>query len=310
MPRSRPRTERREQASRFAVFPNQFTGYALIAPQLLIVLVFFIWPAAQALAWSFTLEEPFGGGSVFVGLANFERLFTSGEYLRSVRITFVFALFTIGLSMGSALILAIFADRIRRGSKLVRSALIWPYAVSAPAVALTFKFIFNPFIGLLGYLNEISPDLWNPIQNGAHALAMVIIAFSWQNVAVDFIFFLAGLQEIPNDKIEAAAIDGAGIWKRLRYVVLPLLTPTFFFLLVLNIADSFTHSFGIIDVMTQGGPGGATKTMVYRIYADGFIGLDLSGSAAQSLVLMVLVIGLTLVQFRFVERRVHYGGAR
>ncbi len=301
---------RRRTASRFAVFGNRRLGYALVLPQLLIVFVFFLWPAAQAVLWSFRLEEPFGGGSVFVGFANFSRLFRSPEYLRSVGVTIVFAASTIALSMISALVLALFADQIRHGSRLIRSALIWPYAISAPAVALTFTFIFNPFIGLAGRLNAISPGLWDPLLNGAHAMTMVVLAFSWQNVAVNFIFFLAGLQEIPESTLEAAAIDGAGVWRRTWHIVLPLLAPTTFLLLVLNVAGSFTQSFGIIDVMTQGGPGGATRTLVYQVYADGFIGLDLSGSAAQSLVLMIVVVGLTLIQFRFADSRVHYGGAR
>ena len=290
------------------VFKNRWIGYALILPQLIIVLVFFIWPSIQALLWSFHLEEPFGGGSVFVGFNNFVRLFQSPEYLRSVRITLIFAVSTIALSMSTALLLAIFANQIRKGAKLIRSALIWPYAISAPAVALTFKFIFNPYIGILGKLNQLHPGIWNPFQQGEHALFMVIIAFSWQNIAVNFIFFLAGLQDIPSETIEAAALDGAGIWRRVWHILLPLLTPTSFLLLVLNIADSFTQSFGIINVMTQGGPGGATKTLVYQVYADGFVGLDLSGSAAQSLLLMILVTILTGLQFRFVERNVHYGG--
>lgn len=298
------------RAARFAVFRNRAIGYALVAPQLVIVLTFFIWPSAQALIWSFTLEEPFGGGSVFVGLSNFARLFSSPEYLRTVRVTFVFVLSTITLSIVPALILALFADRLPRGRRFIRSALIWPYAVSAPAVALAFKYIFSPSFGILGQLNRISEGLWNPVLNGDHALLMVVIAFSWQNIALNFVFFLAGLQDIPASTIEAAAIDGAGVWRRIWFIVLPHLGPTFFLLLVLNVADSFTQSFGIIDVMTGGGPAGATRTLVYQIYTDGFVGLDLSGSAAQSLILMILITVLTIVQFRFVERGVHYEGAR
>ena len=208
--------------------------------------------------------------------------------------------------MGMALILALFADRQLRGYKSFRIGLIWPYAVAAPAIGLAFRFIFNPSAGVASYLNYAFPDIWNPVMNGSHAMTMVIIAGAWKQVSYSFIFFLAGLQAIPRSLTEAAAMDGAHPLRRMMDIQLPLLTPTFFFLLVINITDSFTDSFGIVDTMTSGGPARATNLMVYKIYEDGFRGLDYSGAAAQSIILMTLVIALTVIQFRYIERRVHY----
>ncbi|MEM7565857.1 MAG: ABC transporter permease subunit, partial [Pseudomonadota bacterium] len=210
------------------------------------------------------------------------------------------------LAMGMALILALFADRQLRGYRAYRIGMIWPYAIAAPAVGLAFRFIFNPAAGVMSYVNEVFPGLWDPNLNGTHALIMVIVAGAWKQVAYSFIFFLAGLQAIPRSLIEAGAMDGASFMRRVRDIQLPLLAPTFFFLLVINITDSFTDSFGIVDTMTSGGPARATNLMVYKIYTDGFRGLDYSGAAAQSIILMLLVVGLTFFQFKYIERRVHY----
>ncbi|MEO1536235.1 MAG: ABC transporter permease subunit [Pseudomonadota bacterium] len=291
---------------RRAYFKNNWIAALVVAPQLLIIFVFFYWPSSQALYWAFTLEQPWGGGNEWVGFENFTFLLADDRYWQSVRVSVTYALATTALAMGMALILALFADRQLRGYKSFRIGLIWPYAVAAPAIGLAFRFIFNPSAGVASYLNYAFPDLWNPVMNGSHAMTMVIIAGAWKQVSYSFIFFLAGLQAIPRSLTEAAAIDGARPLRRMMDIQLPLLTPTFFFLLVINITDSFTDSFGIVDTMTSGGPARATNLMVYKIYEDGFRGLDYSGAAAQSIILMILVIALTFVQFRYIERRVHY----
>jgi len=291
---------------RRAYFKNNWIAALVVAPQLLIIFVFFYWPSSQALYWAFTLEQPWGGGNEWVGFENFTFLLADDRYWQSVRVSVVYALATTALAMGMALILALFADRQLRGYKSFRIGLIWPYAVAAPAIGLAFRFIFNPSAGVASYLNFAFPDIWNPVMNGSHAMTMVIIAGAWKQVSYSFIFFLAGLQAIPRSLTEAAAMDGARPLRRMLDVQLPLLTPTFFFLLVINITDSFTDSFGIVDTMTSGGPARATNLMVYKIYEDGFRGLDYSGAAAQSIILMVLVIALTFIQFRYIERRVHY----
>lgn len=291
---------------RRAYFKNNWIAALVVAPQLLIIFVFFYWPSSQALYWAFTLEQPWGGGNEWVWFENFAYLLSDDRYWQSVRVSTVYALATTALAMGMALILALFADRQLRGYKSFRIGLIWPYAVAAPAIGLAFRFIFNPSAGVASYLNYAFPDFWNPIMNGSHAMTMVIIAGAWKQVSYSFIFFLAGLQSIPRSLAEAAAMDGARPMRRMMDIQLPLLTPTFFFLLVINITDSFTDSFGIVDTMTSGGPARATNLMVYKIYEDGFRGLDYSGAAAQSIILMILVISLTFIQFRYVERRVHY----
>ena len=287
-------------------FKNNWVAALVVAPQLLIIFIFFYWPTSQTLYWAFTLEQPFGGGSEWVGFENFQYLLTDGRYWDSVRISTIYALATTILAMGMALILALFADRQLRGYKGFRVGLIWPYAVAAPAIGLAFRFIFNPSAGVASYLNYAFPDIWNPVMNGDHALTMVIIAGAWKQVSYSFIFFLAGLQSIPRSLTEASAMDGARVMRRMWDIQLPLLTPTVFFLVIINITDSFTDSFGIVDTMTSGGPARGTNLMVYKIYEDGFRGLDYSGAAAQSIILMVLVVALTLFQFKYVERRVHY----
>ena len=289
-----------------AHFKTLWLGIALVVPQAVLVFTFFYWPTGAALFWAFTLEQPWGGGSQFVGFDNFAAIFQDSFYWVSVGRTLVFAVSASLLAMAIALTMALFCDRQLRGYAYYRTALVWPFAVAAPAAAVAFRYVFAPEAGVFSALNQIYPDLWNPAMNGTHAMIMIIVAYSWKYVAYNFIFFLAGLQSIPRSLVEAGAMDGAGVLRRMRDIQLPLLTPTFFFLLVINLTDSFVDSFGIIDITTEGGPAKATTLMVYKIYFDGFKGLDYSGAAAQSIVLMLLVMGLTVVQFRYVERRIHY----
>jgi len=227
-------------------------------------------------------------------------------YWNSIWRSLVFALSSTGLGMAIALLLALLTDRQLRGYRIYRSVLVWPYAIAAPALGMAFRFILAPEAGFMAFVNNIWPGLWNPALDGLDAMIAIVTAFAWKNIGYNFIFFLAALQAIPRSLIEAAAMDGAGVVRRMRDIQLPLLTPTLFFLLVINLTDSFTDSFGIVDIMTQGGPARATDLMVYKIYFDGFKGLDYSGAAAQSIVLMLMVMVLTFAQFRFVERRIHY----
>lgn len=291
---------------RRAHFKTSWIVAALLAPQLLVIFIFFYWPSAQALYWAFTLEQPWGGGNTWVGFDNFRAVLSDPYYWGSVRVSVIFALATTALAMGMALTLALFVDRQLTGYKAFRVGLIWPYAVAAPAVGLAFQFVFNPGAGIFSYINTLSPGLWDPSRYPAQAVLTIIIAGAWKQVAYSFIFFLAALQSIPRSLTEAAAMDGARPMRRMIDLQLPLLTPTIFFLIVINITDSFTDSFGIVDTLTGGGPFRATDLMVYKIYSDGFRGFDYSGAAAQSIILMLLVMALTFVQFRYVEKRVHY----
>jgi sn-glycerol 3-phosphate transport system permease protein len=291
---------------RTAYYRNRVLPWLLLAPQLLLVLVFFYWPTSQALYWAFTLEQPWGGGNTWVGLQNFASIFRDGGYWATVLRSGLYALVTTGLSMSVALILASFVDRSLKGTKLFQSVYVWPYAIAAPAAGVAFRFIFAPEAGLIGALNQIWPGLWNPAINGGQALLMVMVCHAWLGIGYNFIFFLAALQMIPRSINEAGAMDGARPIRRIFDLQLPLIAPTAFFLFIMNIISSFTDSFGLIDTMTEGGPVGQTEVMVYKIYFDGFKALDYSGAAAQSIVLMFIVIGLTFIQFKWVERRVHY----
>ncbi len=291
---------------RRAVYRNRVLPWLLIGPQLLLVLVFFYWPTSQALYWAFTLEQPWGGGNLWAGLDNFLYIFRDDRYWGTVLRSAFYALAATGLSMLVALTLASFVDRALKGTKLFQSVFIWPYAIAAPAAGVAFRFIFSPEAGLVGAVNDIWPGVWDPATNGIHALAMVIVCHAWLGIGYNFVFFLAALQMIPRSINEAGAMDGARPFRRMLDLQLPLIAPTAFFLLIMNIISSFTDSFGLIDTMTEGGPIGQTEVMVYKIYVDGFKGLDYSGAAAQSIILMLLVIGLTFVQFKWVERRVHY----
>lgn len=287
-------------------FSNTWLAAALIAPQMLLVFVFFYWPTGEALYWAFTLERPFGGGNEWVGLYNFEGVFTDPQYWSSVRVSMVFAIASTVLSLSIAMLLALFVDRQLPGYQVYKFTFFLPYALAAPAVGLAFRFIFSPDAGFVSAINRVWPGLWNPALDGFDALLLIIMAQAWSMVGYNFIFFLAGLQSIPRTMSEAGAMDGAGVMRRMWDLQLPLITPTLFFLIVINITDSFVNSFGIIDITTGGGPARATDLMVYKIYTDGFQGKDYSLAAAQSIVLMGLIIALTIVQFRYIERRVHY----
>ncbi len=287
-------------------FRQWWIGVAFAVPQIVLIFTFFYWPAGQAVYWSLTLQQPWGGGNIWVGFDNFRQILSDPLYWNSVVRSIVFALVATGLSMGIALILAVFVDRGLTGSRIHRVVMIWPYGIAAPALALAFRFMMAPEAGFLSSLNRLWPGLWDPGLDGVDAMIEVIVAFSWKYVGYDFVFFLAALQGIPRALSEAAALDGAGWFRRLRDVQLPLLTPTVFFLLVIDITESFQDSFGIVDIMTAGGPARATELMVYKVYFDGFKGFDYSGAAAQSIVLMILIVALTILQFRFIEKRVHY----
>jgi len=289
------------------VFPNKVLPYLLLAPQLAITLVFFYWPASQALYQSMLREDPFGLNSSFVWFDNFERVLSDPSYLNSIKVTAVFSMATAFVAMSTALLLAVMADRVVRGRGLYRTLLIWPYAV-APAIAgMLWLFLFNPSIGSLAYGLRWLGIAWDPLLNGTDAMILVVAAASWKQISYNFLFFVAGLQAIPRTLIEAAAIDGAGPAKRFWTIVFPLLAPTTFFLLVINTTYAFIDTFGIIHAVTGGGPGKATETLVYKLYNDGFVNLILGDSAAQSVILMIIVIALAVFQFRFVEKRVHYG---
>ncbi len=287
-------------------FRSWWLPWALVAPQLVIVLVFFFWPAAQALYYSVQQQDAFGTQVVFVGLDNFRALFRDETYLASFRVTAVFSLLVAGLGLSISLLLATMADRVIKGSGLYRTLMIWPYAV-APAVAgVLWLFMFAPSIGVVSYALNAAGIPWNHLLDGTDALMLVVAAAVWKQISYNFLFFLAGLQSIPKSLIEAAAIDGAGPWRRFWTVQFPLLTPVAFFLLVINIVYAFFDTFAIIDAATGGGPGKDTAILVYKVYFDGFKAMDLGGSAAQSVVLMSIVILLTVVQFRYVEKRVNY----
>ncbi|AJD45301.1 sn-glycerol-3-phosphate ABC transporter permease UgpA [Rhizobium sp. SEMIA 4085] len=288
------------------VFPNKMLPYFLVAPQIILTVVFFFWPASQALYQSVQREDPFGLKSGFVGLANFRDVFADPNYLHSLQVTIVFSLLTALLSMVVALALATAADKVVRGQTFYRTLLIWPYAV-APAVAgMLWLFMFNPAMGTFAYLLRRNGFMWDPLLNGDQAMMLVVVAAAWKQISYNFLFFVAGLQAIPKSLIEAAAIDGARGNRRFWTIVFPLLAPTTFFLLVVNTVYAFFDTFGIIHAVTGGGPAKATETLVYKVYNDGFVNLNLGSSAAQSVILMIIVIALTAFQFRFVEKRVHY----
>ncbi|MBK3745931.1 sn-glycerol-3-phosphate ABC transporter permease UgpA [Paraburkholderia aspalathi] len=288
------------------IFPNKILPYFLLAPQIALTLVFFFWPASQAIYQSLMRQDPFGLKTRFIGLENFATVLADPNYLHSFKITIVFNLLTAIVAMGSALLLATAADRVIRGKTFYRTLLIWPYAV-APAVAgMLWLFMFNPAMGTLAYLLRRNGIYWDPLLNGEQAMALVVAAASWKQISYNFLFFVAGLQAVPKSLIEAAAIDGARGMRRFWTIVFPLLAPTTFFLLVVNIVYAFFDTFGIIHSVTGGGPARATETLVYKVYNDGFVNLNLGSSAAQSVILMVIVIALTAIQFRFIEKRVHY----
>jgi len=288
------------------VFNNRWLPYLLVAPQLLVTFVFFFWPAGQAIYQSAFIPDPFGLKTQFVGLGNFEYLFGNRYYRESFLTTAVFSVLVTVSAMSFALWLAVLADRVIKGSSAYRTLLIWPYAV-APAIAgVLWLFMFNPFTGIIAWMLAQLGYAWNHNLDGGQAMALVVAASAWKQISYNFLFFLAGLQAIPKSVIEAAAIDGASFWRRFWTIIFPLLSPTTFFLLVVNIIYAFFDTFGVIHTITQGGPQQSTTILVYKVFADGFVGQDLGSSAAQSVVLLGLVGILTVVQFRFIERRVHY----
>lgn len=287
-------------------FPGRWLPFTLLAPQVIVTLIFFIWPAGQALYQSLLREDAFGLKTTFVGLENFARLFHDGSYLNSLSVTVVFALGTTMLSMTVALLLASTVNRMIRSRSAYTTLLVWPYAIAPALAGVLWWFIFNPSIGIVPYMLETVGYQWNHRNSGSDAMLLVIFAAAWKQISYNFLFFLAGLQSIPQSLIEAASIDGASPTKRFWTIIFPLLTPTTFFLLVVNVVYAMFDTFGIIHATTQGGPAQSTNILVYKVYADGFVGLNLGSSAAQSVILMVIVVMLTIVQFRFIERRVNY----
>ena len=293
-------------AEKRVVFKSAWLPWVLMAPQVVIIAVFFFWPAAQALLQSLQQSDAFGTSVEWVGLENFRNLWQDESYLESFKTTAVFSLLVAVLGLSLSLVLAIFADRVVKGSQLYRTLLIWPYAV-APAVAgVLWLFMFSPSIGILSYALREAGFAWDSLLNSRHAMALIVMAAVWKQNSYNFLFFLAGLQSIPKSLIEAASMDGAGPWRRFWTIQFPLLSPTTFFLLVINIVYAFFDTFAIVDAATKGGPGKDTAILVYKVYFDGFKAMDLGGSAAQSVVLMVIVVSLTVVQFRFVEKKVNY----
>jgi sn-glycerol 3-phosphate transport system permease protein len=288
------------------VFHHRTLPWLLLAPQLAVTLIFFFWPAGQALWQSFRLEDPFGLSSQFVGLSNFIDLFSSPEYLSSFRTTAGFSALVAFFGLSVSLLLAVMADRVVRAAAFYKTLLIWPYAVAAAVAGVLWLFLFSPSVGILAVFMVKIGLQWNPRLNGSDAMALVVFASVWKQISYNFLFFLAGLQSIPRSLIEAAAIDGAGPARRFWTIVFPLLSPTTFFLLIINFIYAFFDTFAVIDVVTQGGPGHATDILVYKVYNAGFKGLDLGSSAAQSVVLMLIVIVLTALQFRYVDRKVNY----
>jgi sn-glycerol 3-phosphate transport system permease protein len=287
-------------------FKSWWLPWVLLAPQVAVIAIFFFWPAAQALVQSLQQQDAFGASVEWVGLDNFSRLWNDESYLASFKTTALFSVLVAGLGLSLSLALAVFADRVLRGATVYKTLLIWPYAV-APAVAgVLWLFMFAPSIGIVSYALRGVGINWNHLLDSSQAMTLIVLAAVWKQISYNFLFFLAGLQSIPKSLVEAAAIDGAGPWRRFWTIVFPLLSPTTFFLLVINVVYAFFDTFAIVDAATEGGPGKDTAILVYKVYYDGFKALDLGGSAAQSVVLMVIVIALTVVQFRYVERKVNY----
>ena len=288
------------------VFRSPWLPYALVAPQIAITLVFFFWPAVQALWQSMLLEDPFGNVSTFVWFDNFNTLFHDPTYVNSFVVTMEFSVAVAVTGLSVSLLLASMADRASHGATFYKPMLIWPYAVAPAVAAVLFLFLFSPSLGLISHALDMIGIQWDHLLNGGQAMILIIIAAVWKQISYNFLFFLAGLQSTPKSLVEAAAIDGAGPFRRFWTIVFPLLSPTTFFLLVVNVVYAFFDTFAIVDAATQGGPAGATNILVYKVYQDGFKALDLGGSAAQSVILMAIVIGLTVVQFRWIERKVEY----
>lgn len=288
------------------LFNSPWLPWVLIAPQMLVVLVFFFWPAGRAIYQSVLTQDPFGMATEFVGLENFTRLFSDSSYLQSFQTTAVFSLLVAVCGLALALLLAVMADRVMRGAGVYKTLLIWPYAVASAVAGVVWLFMFASPMGVVAYALRALGFDWNHLLDPTDAMTLIVVAAVWKQISYNFLFFLAGLQSIPRSLIEAAAIDGASPWHRFRTIIFPLLSPTTFFLLVINVVYAFFDTFAIIDATTHGGPGKATSILVYKVYYDGFKAMDMGGSAAQSVILMVIVVSLTVIQFKFVERRVQY----
>ncbi|MDM0000404.1 sn-glycerol-3-phosphate ABC transporter permease UgpA [Variovorax sp. J22P240] len=288
------------------VFRSGWLPWALLTPQLIVIIVFFFWPASQALMQSMQMQDAFGTSTEWVGLQNFKELFNDPAYIESFETTALFSILVASIGLALSLLLAVFADRIVRGAMVYQTLLILPYAVAPAVAAVLWVFMFSPSLGVVAFaLGKIGID-WNHLLNSTHAMTLIVLAAVWKQISYNFLFFLAGLQSIPKSLIEAAAIDGARPWRRFWTVQFPLLSPTTFFLLVINVVYAFFDTFAIVDTATQGGPGTATRILVYKVYHDGFKAMDLGGSAAQSVVLMAIVVVLTVIQFRYVEKKVNY----
>ncbi|REC56480.1 sn-glycerol-3-phosphate ABC transporter permease UgpA [Rhodosalinus sediminis] len=288
------------------VFRSRWLPYALLAPQIAVTLIFFFWPALRAIESSFFIEDAFGFAREFVAFENYARLFADAGYLKSFRTTLIFGVGVTALAMSIALALAVAANRVLQATTLYRTLIIWPYAVAPALAGVIWFFLMNPSLGIVAYWLDLLGYDWNHYQNGDQALLMVIVAAAWKQISYNFLFFLAGLQSIPKSMMEAAAIDRAGPWRRFWTITFPLLSPTTFFLLVINFVYAFFETFALIHATTSGGPSDSTSILVFRVYQTGFVGQDYGSSAAQSVILMALVIGLTVIQFRYVERRVNY----
>lgn len=288
------------------IFSNRVLPYFLLAPQLAVTLIFFIWPAFQAFRQSFLREDPFGMKTTFVWFANYTKLFGSSDYMNALWVTLIFSVSVTVLSMGVSLLFAVCVNRVLKSGRIYTTLLVWPYAVAPAAAGLLWWFMFNPSIGILPYiLRQFGYD-WNHRLDGNDAMILIVIASAWKQISYNFLFFVAGLQSVPQSVIEAASIDGAGPFKRFWTVVFPLISPTTFFLAVINVTYALFDTFPIVDSTTSGGPSQSTNTLVYKVYADGFVGLNLGPSAAQSVVLMLIVVVLTVVQFRWIEKKVQY----
>ena len=288
------------------VFDSRYLPWLLLVPQMAVILVFFFWPAAQAVLQSLQQQDAFGTSVQFVGLDNFKALWQDESYLASFKTTAVFSVLVAGIGISLSLLLAVFADRVVRGGVFYKTMLILPYAVAPAVAAVLWVFMFSPSLGVVAYALGKFGFNWNHLLNSNHAMTLIVIASVWKQISYNFLFFLAGLQSIPKSLIEAAAIDGAKPWRRFWSIQFPLLSPTTFFLLVMNVVYAFFDTFAIVDAATHGGPGKDTTILVYKVYHDGFKALDLGGSAAQSVILMAVVVALTVVQFRYVEKKVQY----
>jgi sn-glycerol 3-phosphate transport system permease protein len=289
-----------------ARFKSAWLPYALVAPQIAVTLVFFFWPALQALYQSVLLQDAFGVSSQFVWFENFRDLFNDETYLHSFQTTALFSVLVAFFGLSISLILAVFADRIIKAGSIYKTFLIWPYAVSPVVVGVLWMFMMSPTLGVIAHALRFFGIEWNHLLNANHAMLLIVMAAVWKQISYNFLFFLAGLQSIPKSLIEAAAIDGAGPVRRFFTIVFPLLSPTTFFLLVINVVYAFFDTFAIIEATTQGGPGKDTEILVYKVFHDGFKGGDLGSAAAQSVILMTVVIVLTVVQFKYVEKKVQY----